>query len=88
MSLGGKHVLALENSQETYPYNKDTLFIPNGAHIIGIHINQDTLLMTGNVGHFVLTMSRAPYFTGTDLIGLWHELLAMYLTHSVGNEVL
>ena len=34
------------------PYNQDTLFIPNGAHIIGIHINQDTLLMTGNVGHF------------------------------------
>ena len=44
--------------------------------------------MTGNAGHFVLTMSYAPYFTGTDLIGLWHELLAMYLTHSVGNEVL
>ena len=33
-------------------------------------------------------MSHAPYFTGADLIGLWHELLAMYLTDSVGNEVL
>ena len=44
--------------------------------------------MTGNVGHFVLTMSHAPYFTVADLSGLWHELLAMYLTHSVRNEVL
>ena len=57
------------------PNNKDTLLILNGAHIIGIHINQDTLLMTGNVGHFTLTMSYSPYFTGTDLISLWRGFL-------------
>ena len=54
---------------------------------VGVH---PTIIQghTRSVGHLVLTMSYAPYFTGTDLIGLWHELLAMYLTHSVSNEVL